>query len=120
MARDHTLKHILLPPEVNLSSPAHNDIYSRVSVTISAAPDRPLTIQGEPILFSLTIVRDAPNLTAAVSFVKTLLSAEGKAIFERHGFTLLRSPNYLGSLDSIPTSIRGTLPPPEVPSETEK
>lgn len=120
MARDHNLKHILLPAEVNLSSSDHSDLYSAVSVTISAAPDRPLTIQGEPILFSLTIVRDAPNRAGAVCFVQALLSASGKAVFERHGFTVLSPPMCLGSRDSVPQAIRATLPPPEGTPETAK
>ncbi len=120
MARDHNLKHILLPPEVNLSSPDHSDRYSTVSVTISASSDRPLTIQGEPILFSLTIVREAPNEAGAVAFVETLLSAAGRAVFERHGFSVLSPPMCLGSRDSVPPSIRDILLPPEGYPETAK
>lgn len=120
MARDHNLKHVLLPTEVNLSSPERSDLYSAVSVTIAAAPDRPLTIHGEPILCSLTIVRDAPNAAAAVSFVQTLLSPVGKAVFERHGFTVLSPPMCLGSRDSLPQALWDTLPPPNGTPESGK
>lgn len=120
MARDHNLKHVVLPREVNLSSPGHSELYSKVSVTIAAAPDRPLMIQGEPMVFSLTIVREAPNAAGAVSFVEMLLSPVGKAVFERHGFSVLSSPICLGARDSLPQAIRDMLPPSEAAPETAK
>ncbi len=120
MARDHNLKHILLPPEVNLSSFAHNDLYSRASVTISAAPGRSLTIRGEPILFSLTIPRDAPNRGGALSFVKILMEPEGRAILQRHGFTPVSPPRYYGPREFFPEGLRGLLPEPPANTETSK
>ena len=118
MARDHNLKHILLPPEVNLSSIAHRNVYSRASVAISAAPGRSLTIQGQPILFSLTILRNAPNHAGALSFVKMLLGPEGKAILRRHGFAPVSPPRFHGRRESFPESLRGVLRKPATDRET--
>lgn len=120
MARDHNLKHILLPPEVNLSSIAHRDFYSQASVTISAAPGRPLTIRGQPILFSLTILREAPNRAGADSFVNALLGSEGKAVLQRHGFTPVSPPEYYGPVESFLENLHGVIPKPATDAETTK
>ena len=120
MAKDHNLKHILLPPEVNLSSLAQKEFYSKASVTISAAPGHSVTIRGEPILFSLTILRDAPNKAGALSFVKMLLQQEGKAILRRHGFSPLSPPRLYGTRESCPESLRAIIPEPGDNSEVAK
>ncbi|NQT81390.1 substrate-binding domain-containing protein [bacterium] len=120
MAKDHILKHILLPPEVNLSSLPQKDFYSRVSVAISAAPGESLTIRGEPILFSLTILREAPNKDGAISFVKTLLGREGRSILQRHGFSPLSPPRLQGPRESFPESLRVIIPEPGDSSEVAR
>ena len=106
MARDHNLKHILLPPEVNLSSTLHKTFYSQASVTISPAPDRSLKIQGEPVLYSLTVLRDSPNRAASLAFITALLSPEGEALLRRHGFSPLSPPKAEGRLAAFPESLR--------------
>jgi molybdate/tungstate transport system substrate-binding protein len=105
-AIDQNLKHILLPAEVNLSSFSHADSYSRASMTISSASGVPLTIQGEPIHFSLTILRDAPNRGGALSFVKALLGPEGRGILHRHGFLPITPARFYGPPESLPEVMR--------------
>ncbi len=117
MAKDHNLKHLLLPPELNLSSFDHRDFYSKASVTIAAAPDQPLTIRGQPILYSATIVRDAPNQAGALAFMKMLLGAEGNAVLKRHGYAPLSPPQYYGPTESFPDSLREVLASPGTNTE---
>lgn len=106
MARDQNLKHILLPPEVNLSSAAHQGLYARVSVEISTSPGKSMTVRGEPILFSQTILRDSASKSGAVRFVKMLLGSEGRAILQRHGFSPLYPPRLYGPKESLPDELR--------------
>jgi molybdate/tungstate transport system substrate-binding protein len=120
MAKDHNLKHILLPPEVNLSSPDYKDFYSRASVTVRAAPDNILELHGEPILFSLTIPRDAPNPTGAQSFIRTLMGPVGADILRRHGFTPLSPPTYEGPRELMPEFLRALAAPAADGMETAK
>jgi len=120
IARDQNLKHILLPPEVNLSSFRHEQLYSIATVAISAAPGASVTIPGEPILFSLTILRDAPNRAGALSFVKTLLGGEGKGILRRHAFSPMSPPRFYGSPGSLPEVLRDIIPEPASSTETAK
>lgn len=119
-AKEHNLKHLLLPAEVNLSSFAHSDFYSGASATISAAPGKDITIRGEPIVFSLTILRDAPNRAGALSFVKMLLGPDGKAILERHGFAPVSPPKYYGKGESFPEALRDVLRQPASDTETTR
>jgi len=120
LAKDHNLKHILLPPEVNLSSLLHKDFYSKASVTVSAAPGHSLELRGEPILYSLTIPRDAPNRAGALSFVKGLLGPVGADIFRRHGLTPLSPAKYHGPRELMPEGLRGIVAESTGDTETTK
>jgi molybdate/tungstate transport system substrate-binding protein len=117
MAKDHNLKHILLPSELNLSSFDYRDFYAKASVTIAATPDQPLTVRGEPILYSATIVRNAPNPDGAFAFIKMLLGGEGKTVLKRHGYAPLSPPQYHGPRGSFPESLHEVLPHPGTNTE---
>jgi len=120
MAHDQNLKHVLLPPQVNLSSPAHADFYGTCSVAIFTAPGQSLTLKGEPILFALTIPREAPNHPAAVSFVQILLGPQGQATLRRHGFSPLTPARFEGRWERLPKGLRDLVPEPPPEMEMHK
>jgi len=86
VAIQHNLKYLELPPEINLSDPALNNIYQTVSfeVTGSSAESK-MIITGEYINYSLTVLDNSPNKPGAVDFVAFLLSDEGMDFFRRNG-----------------------------------
>lgn len=87
VAIQHQLKYITLPDEINLKNPAFAALYATVSTRINGKePGQKETVKGEPMIYGVTILRDAPNKEAAIAFVRYLLTAnQGMAIMEKNG-----------------------------------
>ena len=87
VADQHELKYLILPDEINLKNPQMEELYSTVSVDIAGkTPGEKITQLGEPMLYGITIPKNAPNPEAALAFVQFLLSEEnGMAIMEENG-----------------------------------
>ena len=75
------IPYIELPDQINLSNTSYTQFYNQVSYKLRATEN----IYGNPILFSFTIPNTVQNTKGAVSFVKFLLSDEGKKILEQTG-----------------------------------
>jgi len=89
------LRSVSLPVAVDLSDPALAADYARASVRLpgrTRSAHDSVALQGAPIVYALTIPEGAPNPVAARAFARFLLSAEGRAIFERHGFLAMGRP----------------------------
>ncbi|MGC8945199.1 MAG: tungstate ABC transporter substrate-binding protein WtpA [Anaerolineae bacterium] len=86
VAQQHGLRFVELPPEINLGSGEHADFYSRARVEIAGTePGKTITMVGEPIVYGVTIPKNAPSPALALEFVKFLIGPEGQAIMERMG-----------------------------------
>ncbi|MCK9203734.1 MAG: tungstate ABC transporter substrate-binding protein WtpA [Bacteroidales bacterium] len=87
VAIQHKLKYLVLPDEVNLKDPAFATQYAAVSTEINGkGPGQKEVVKGEPMIYGVTILRDAPNKAAATAFLKFLLTKnQGMAIMERNG-----------------------------------
>ena len=86
VALQHGLNMILLPDQINLKSPECAHLYGTASVTLRGnAPGQFITRRGEPMVYSVTIPRNAPNPGAARAWIALLLSSSGQAVFEKHG-----------------------------------
>ncbi|MFC1528436.1 tungstate ABC transporter substrate-binding protein WtpA [Candidatus Latescibacterota bacterium] len=87
VAQQHGLKYILLPDEINLKKPELSDYYKKARIKISGkTPGSFIEKIGEPMIYSITIPRNAPNPAAALEFVLFLLEKDrGLAIMERNG-----------------------------------
>jgi molybdate/tungstate transport system substrate-binding protein len=91
------LRSVSLPPEVDLSDPRLEATYRRATVRVPAGKGADsLTLAGEPIVYALTIPRNAPNPAAAAAFVRYMFSPDGQAILRRHGYILLDRPTVAG------------------------
>lgn len=97
IARTAGLRHVDLPPEINLSDPKLADWYAQALVRIPKAGGRDsVEFRGEPIVYALTIPRDAPHPETAAAFVRFALSREGRSTLQGAGFTLLPEPVLAG------------------------
>jgi molybdate/tungstate transport system substrate-binding protein len=99
IARTAGLRHVDLPPEINLSDPARAEVYHQALVKLpgqSRGGRDSVEFHGEPIVYALTIPRDAPHPQAAEAFVRFAFSRDGAAILERSGFILLPKPVLAG------------------------
>lgn len=86
VALQHELNYITLPVNINLSSPAFNDLYKTVSLDVKgSSAGSTLNVTGEYINYSLTILDNAPDKDSAVDFVEFLLSPAGMEIFRNCG-----------------------------------
>jgi molybdate/tungstate transport system substrate-binding protein len=86
VAIQHDLKYIELPDYINLGNPARNNIYSSVSMEVKGStPDTKITITGDYINYSLSVLSEALNKDDAVDFVSFLLSSDGMEIFRKNG-----------------------------------
>jgi len=107
VAKQHNLKFIVLPDEINLKNPAFSRQYAAAKVEINGSkPGEKQTMTGEPMIYSFTILRDAPNKAAAIAFAEFLLKKEnGQAIMMRNGqpsVVPMKADNY----DKVPAQLK--------------
>ena len=114
VAEQHELEYILLPDSINLKDPELKDFYSSVSVKINGKKPGEFIIQkGEPMVYGVTILNNAPNKKAALQFVKFLLSKDkGIKIMEKNGQPSL-VPSYTNTFNKIPDELKEFAKAPE-------
>jgi len=86
VAIQHGFKFIELPDEINLSSLALKDYYSRASYMIpGSAPGERTEIRGDYISYSGTVPLNAPDRELAIKYFSFMLGEEGIKIFMDSG-----------------------------------
>jgi len=86
VAIQHNLKYVELPGEINLGDPGKNHLYNTANIEVKGnTPGSRITITGEYINYSLSVLKDAVNSKGAIDFVEFLLSTEGLEIFRKNG-----------------------------------
>jgi molybdate/tungstate transport system substrate-binding protein len=107
VAEQHKLDFVLLPDQVNLKKPELSDYYKTATVKISGKePGTFITKVGEPMVYGVTIPKNAPNPEAALAFVKFLLTADkGMAIMKQMGQPSM-IPSFTDTYDKIPADLR--------------
>ena len=107
VAVQHNLKYIILPDAINLKNPAFASAYATAKVEINGSkPGEKQTMTGEPMIYSFTILRDAPNKAAAIAFAKFLLQKEkGQAIMARNGQPSV-VPVKVTNYDKVPAQLK--------------
>ncbi len=107
VARQHGLRFILLPNAINLKDPDHASFYKQVSVKISGkTPGTYIIKHGAPMVYGLTIPKNAPHPKGALEFVRFLLApGKGMKIMERNGQpSVLPAPSF--TYGAIPDTLR--------------
>jgi molybdate/tungstate transport system substrate-binding protein len=86
VAIQHDLKYIVLPDEINLSDPLKNNEYKSVSLEVAGnSPGSRITVTGEYINYSISVLRNAPDKNDATDFVSFLIGNEGRTILLQNG-----------------------------------
>ena len=87
VAIQHNLKYLILPDQVNLKNPAFASHYATAKVGINGnKPGAKELMIGEPMIYGITILKDAPNRVVAEAFVAFMLSKnQGMKIMEKNG-----------------------------------
>jgi molybdate/tungstate transport system substrate-binding protein len=109
VAQQHGLDFIELPDEVNLGSAALAEVYAAAEVDVTGRePGEFIRRVGAPIVYSVTIPRNAPDPELAEAYVALLLSADGQAIMQRNGQRPIAPPVATAS-GTIPASLEPLL-----------
>jgi molybdate/tungstate transport system substrate-binding protein len=87
VAKQHKLNFIELPDEINLSNPTFTEFYATASVELSGkSKDDKITQKGEPMIYGISILKNAPNKDLAEKFLTFLLTSDkGMKIMEQNG-----------------------------------
>jgi molybdate/tungstate transport system substrate-binding protein len=107
VAVQHQLKYLVLPDDINLKNNAFASQYSTAKVEINGSkPGEKQTMTGEPMIYSFTILKDAPNKVAALAFAEFLLKKDkGQAIMARNGQPSV-VPMKVANYDKVPAQLR--------------
>ena len=110
VAVQHGLKYVELPVEINLKDPVLGDAYAAVSVELAGKePGKKMTVKGEPIVYGLTIPKDATDKKGAADLVKFILDPKGGlAVFQEMGQDVV-GPRAWGEAGPIPEEIGALL-----------
>ncbi|MBN2356361.1 tungstate ABC transporter substrate-binding protein WtpA [candidate division KSB1 bacterium] len=107
IAVQHRLRYIELPQEIDLTNPRLDSLYSKVSVRITGKKRGEFqTVVGSPIVYGISIPKDAPNRPMAIKFIQFLLGDEGRKILSRNGQPPL-TPPVAAPVESIPEELKG-------------
>ena len=107
VAIQHNLKYIVLPDQINLKNPAFASQYATAKVEINGnAPGEKQLMTGEPMIYGVTMLREAPNKAAAKAFLAFMLSKdEGMKIMEKDGQPSV-IPMVVQNFDKLPTTLK--------------
>jgi molybdate/tungstate transport system substrate-binding protein len=106
VAAQHGLNMVFLPDEINLKSSAFAGLYKTATVKLSGKkPGQFIIRKGEPMVYSITIPKNAPNPKLAEAWVALLLSPKGQTIMEKNGQPCIKPPQANG-LGSIPANLK--------------
>ncbi|MGH7646663.1 MAG: extracellular solute-binding protein [Gemmatimonadaceae bacterium] len=102
------LRYITLPAAIDLGTPADTAIYAKATVRVAGkTPKDTLTIEGEPIVYALSIPKTAPHPGVAEKFVAFLLSPEGRTLMHATKLDALGTPVIIGT--GAPASVQAAV-----------
>lgn len=104
LATSAGLEYVQLPPEIDLGSPGDSVLYATAQVRVRGKTQGDsVTFRGQPIVYALSIPRDAPHPALAERFVAYLLSADGERVLRAQQLDVLDEPVLVG--DAVPAAI---------------
>jgi molybdate/tungstate transport system substrate-binding protein len=114
VARQHNLRFLILPDEINLKDSRYAKIYASVSVKISGKkPGEFIERKGAPMIYGVTIPKNAPSPELAIEFVKYLLEeSKGQKMMRDNGQPPV-VPASTGKYENIPTELKRFVLPTE-------
>ena len=97
LALSNGFRYLPLPPEIDLGDPTFASRYGEVSVPVRGAkPSDTTTMRGRPVLYALSIPRQAPHAVTAERFVSELLGASGRRRMREQYVDMLDTVRFVG------------------------
>jgi len=107
ICEQHKMPFVVLPDEINLKSTAYKKFYSQASVKISGKkPGEYITKTGKPMVYGITVCKNAPNREAALLFVEFLTGPEGRKNMLENGQPPLWPIRINGNVAQLPDSLK--------------
>ncbi|MCP5107676.1 MAG: extracellular solute-binding protein, partial [bacterium] len=86
VAEQHRAKYVPLPDEINLKSAELAELYKTAVIKITGKkPGEWLEKKGAPMLYGITLPKNAPNPEGGAAFIAFVLSDEGREIMKKNG-----------------------------------
>jgi len=101
VAKQHGLKILELPKEINLEKEELADFYAQASITLADGK----TQKGKFIVYGVTIPKNSENPEAGMAFVKMLLSEKGQKIMDDAGQPAYNPP-LTKDVDTLPAELK--------------
>ncbi len=96
VASQHGVRFLNLPPEIDLSS----EINYSVEVELHSGK----VVKAKPIIYGVTIPKNAPHKNLAIKFLQFMLSENGKKLLEESGLNVMDAR--CDNKDLLPPSIK--------------
>ena len=114
--RQHGLKMLAFPDDLNLGSADHIADYNQVQVKLDFQRFKSVEPRfvGDQISYGITIPTNAPHPSEAADFIAYLLSDEGQNIM-KDNFHPLLDPLQADGYDHLPASLREYIPLSDLP-----
>lgn len=101
VAVQHGFKFVELPSQIDLGSIEYTDMYNKVNIELSNGK----IIDGKPIVYGITIPKNAIEHDLALEFVKLVISEEGQQIFIDNGQPPI-VPAVSNDIDAVPDELK--------------
>jgi len=107
VAEQHKLNFVILPDSINLKDPGLREFYRKAKVNITGkTPGSIITKTGQPMVYGITVLDNAPNKKLAQKFIDFALSHNGGIkIMEENGQPST-IPSYSETYSAIPEQLK--------------
>jgi len=103
----HKMPFVKMPDQINLGSSRFADFYKQASIKITGkTPGSFIKKTGKPMVYGITIPKNAPHRDTAIQFVAFVLGPEGREIMQRNGQAPLSVPQVTGDAGKLPTQLK--------------
>ena len=107
VCKQHNTPFVILPDEINLKSALHKDFYKKAKIKISGKrPGEFVEKAGMPMIYGITIPKNAKNFELAVQFVAFVIGPPGRKIMQRNGQPPILPPRATGKADLLPPDLK--------------
>ena len=109
VAEQHKAKYVILPDEINLRSTNKADFYKTAVLNITGKkPGEWIEKRGAPMVYGITIPKNAPNPNGAAAFVAFVLGKQGQDIMKKNGQPEIIPP-LVDQKDNLPEILKKTV-----------
>jgi molybdate/tungstate transport system substrate-binding protein len=96
LARAHRFKFVTLPEAIDLGEASQESAYSAVKIAVASSRDT-VVRTGAPILYAISVPKNAPHGSIGEDFVRFLLGKEGREMLKARFVDAVDHPEFRGN-----------------------